>query len=588
MSRLKPLEIYNLLPKTNCGECGEETCMAFTYLLINHDSELEACKPILEPKHKKNYEKLKEMLTPPVRPVIFGEGEHEKRIGGEEVMRRHELAWFNPTVLAIDVDDEMEENELTQRVDLITHWSTFYIGQYLFLDAIAIKCVSGDPSKFAKAVATVVKYTDWPIILCSLDPACLKAGIKAAPGKKPLLYAATKDNWKEVGEIARSEKLPVVIVAPGDLDLLKSLAKSMHEAGVEEIALDPGTYWGEGLLEETVSNFTMLRRAAIEAGDAAVGWPLIGVPATIWIGKEGISEGERLATAFEETILAAVLMMRYADLLIVHSQELWTFLPLVILKRNIYTDPRIHPAIEPEVINIGTPDENSPVMLTTNFALTAYTVKSDLEQAKLNTYLVVMDTEGIGVESAAAGGQLNSSKVADTLQEFGMGDKVAHRALIIPGMASRFKGEIEDMSGWDVFVGPRDSGGIPNFLRDKYRASTGLSYVGDPGEDSPVFLTTNNVTSFFEVKRPLLDANTSAWILVVNTEGLDLESAVSEKKIDGAAIKKTMDESGADEQISKKELIIPPALESLKGDIESATKWKLKVVAPDKISEMVK
>ncbi|MHA1363095.1 MAG: (Fe-S)-binding protein, partial [Candidatus Freyarchaeota archaeon] len=201
MSRLKPLDIYNLLPKTNCKECGQDTCMA--------------------------YEKLKEMLTPPVRPVKFGEGEHEKTIGGEEVMRRHELTWFNPTVLAITVHDEMNENELTQQVDLITHWNTFYIGQNLYLDAIAIKCTSGNPDKFAKAVKTVTNYTDWPIILCSTDPQCLKAAIKAAKGKKPLLYAATKDNWKEIGEIARTEKLPLVVSAPGDLNLLKSLAKSL-------------------------------------------------------------------------------------------------------------------------------------------------------------------------------------------------------------------------------------------------------------------------------------------------------------------------------------------------------------------------
>ena len=219
MSRLKPLDIYNLLPKTNCKECGDDTCMAFAYKLINHEVELEVCKPILDPKNKKNYDKLKEILTPPVRAIKFGEGEHVKTIGGKEVMRRHELTWYNPTVLAIDVHDEMDESELVKRVDLITHWGTFYIGKTLMLDAIAIKCVSGDPNKFAKAVSTVVKNTDWPIILCSLKPECLKAGIKAAAGKKPLLYAATKDNWKEVGEIARSEKLPLVVAAPGDLDL---------------------------------------------------------------------------------------------------------------------------------------------------------------------------------------------------------------------------------------------------------------------------------------------------------------------------------------------------------------------------------
>ncbi|MGQ9720581.1 MAG: acetyl-CoA decarbonylase/synthase complex subunit gamma [Candidatus Jordarchaeum sp.] len=589
MSRLKPLDIYNLLPKTNCKECGEETCMAFTYLLISRDKELEDCKPLIkDPKYKPNYPKLKDLLTPPVRSVKFGVGEHAKTIGGEEVMRRHELTWFNPTVLAIDVDDDLEESELIKRVDLITHWNTFYIGQSLFLDAVAIKCVSGDPNKFAKAVSAVVKYTDNPIILCSLDPACLKAGVKAAVGKKPLLYAATKDNWKEVGEIARSEKLPVVIAAPGDLDLLKSLAKSMHTAGVEEIALDPGTYWGEGLLGDTINNFTMLRRAAIEAGDREVGWPLIGVPATIWIGKEGISEGEKLATAFQETILSAILTARYADLLIIHSTELWTFLPLVILKRNLYEDPRVHPSVDSELMAIGSPDQNSPVMVTTNFALTAYTVKSDLEQSKIDAWLVILDTEGIGVESAAAGGQFNASKISDSLEEFKVGDKVNHRALIIPGMGSRFKGEIEDLSGWDVYVGPKDSGAIGDFLKEKYRAATGLKYVGDPGKESPVFLTPNNIKAFYDVKKPLLDAKASAWLVVVDTEGLDFESALKEKKIDAAAVKKSMDEGGVDEQVSKKELIIPPALEALKGAIESATKWKAKVVAPDKISGMIK
>lgn len=562
--------------------------MAFVYLLINHEAEIEACKPILEPKYKQSYTKLKEILTPPVKAIKFGEGKNEKIIGGKEVLRRHELTWFNPTVLSIDVHDEMDEKELTKRVDLITHWGTFYIGQTLMLDAIAIKCVSGDPNKFANTVKTVVKNTDWPIILCSLNPNCLKAGIKAAAGKKPLLYAATKDNWKEVGEIARSEKLPVVVAAPGDLDQLKSLAKSLHEAGVEEIALDPGTFWGEGLLSDTVNNFTMLRRAAIEMDDKAVGWPLIGVPATIWIGKEGVSEGERLATAFQETILSALLTARYADLLIIHSTELWTFLSLVILKNNLYADPRVHPAVTPELMAVGTPDQDSPVMITTNFALTAYTVKSDLEQAKVNAWLVVMDTTGIGVESAAAGGQLNANSISDALEQFKVGEKVNHRALIIPGMAARFKGEIEDLSGWDVYVGPKDSGAISDFLKEKYRAVTGLKYVGDPGKDSPVILTSNNTKSFYEVKKPLLDAKASVWLLVVDTEGLNVASAVKEKKLDAAVVKKFMDEVGIDEQVSKKELIIPPAAESLKASIESATKWKVKVVASDKLAGTMK
>ncbi|MBS7252314.1 MAG: hypothetical protein KIH08_17255, partial [Candidatus Freyarchaeota archaeon] len=182
----------------------------------------------------------------------------------------------------------------------------------------------------------------------------------------------------------------------------------------------------------------------------------------------------------------------------------------------------------------------------------------------------------------------NANSISDALTEFKVAEKVNHRALIIPGMAARFKGEIEDLSGWDVYVGPKDSGAIGDFLRDKYRAPTGLKYVGDPGKESPVFLATNNIKSFYEIKKPLLDANASAWLLVVDTEGLDFETAVKEKKLDAEAIKKVMQEGGADEQITKKELVIPPAAESLKTSIESATKWKVKVLPPEKIPDLIK
>jgi len=49
-----------------------------------------------------------------------------------------------------------------------------------------------------------------------------------------------------------------------------------------------------------------------------------------------------------------------------------------------------------------------------------------------------------------------------------MEEKVKHRKLIIPGKAARLSGEIEDASGWEVMVGPRDSSDIPKFLKEKW------------------------------------------------------------------------------------------------------------------------
>jgi acetyl-CoA decarbonylase/synthase complex subunit gamma len=167
--------------------------------------------------------------------------------------------------------------------------------------------------------------------------------------------------------------------------------------------------------------------------------------------------------------LASLLIVRFADVLILHSVDGWSLLPNVILRQNIYTDPRKPVAVEPGLKVFGTPDENSPVMFTTNFALTYYTVASDIESAKINTYLVVVDTEGIAVDSAVAGRKLTSEKVADAIKASGIESKVKHRKLIIPGKAARLSGEIEELSGWQVLVGPRDSSDIPKFLQEKWQ-----------------------------------------------------------------------------------------------------------------------
>jgi len=164
-----------------------------------------------------------------------------------------------------------------------------------------------------------------------------------------------------------------------------------------------------------------------------------------------------------------MLLVRYADVLIMHGADGWTLLPNVVLRQNIYTDPRKPVAVEPGLKVLGTPDEDSPVFFTTNFALTYYTVASDIENSKTNAYLIVVDTEGMSVDSGVAGRKLTAEKVADAIKDTGIESKVKHRKLIIPGKASRISGEIEELSGWKVQVGPRDSSEIPKYIIDKWQ-----------------------------------------------------------------------------------------------------------------------
>jgi acetyl-CoA decarbonylase/synthase complex subunit gamma len=243
------------------------------------------------------------------------------------------------------------------------------------------------------------------------------------------------------------------------------LAKTLQDYGVEDLVLDPGTFSGDGLAD-TLNNLTMLRRAACKRGDELCGFPLMGVPMVAWMDKDQVPK--ELAK-WREAYTAAMLTVRFADVMIMHNIDGWALLPLTILRQNIYTDPRKPVAVEPGLKTYGAPDEKSPVMFTTNFALTFYTVAADIENAKVNGYLLVVDTEGIAVDSAVAGRKLTAEKVAEAIKASGVESKVTHRKLIIPGKAARLSGEIEELSGWQVLVGPRDSSDIPKFLQEKWQ-----------------------------------------------------------------------------------------------------------------------
>jgi acetyl-CoA decarbonylase/synthase complex subunit gamma len=287
----------------------------------------------------------------------------------------------------------------------------------------------------------------------------------AIPKARPLLYAATMENWKDMAEIAIMYNCPLAVAAPNNMDNLMTLAKTLQTYGVQDLVLDPGTFLNDGLAD-TLNNFTMLRRAATKMGEELAGLPLMGVPMATWIEK-GDTADELLK--WREAQTTGMLIVRYADIVVLHGNDGWALLPEVILRQNIYTDPRKPVAVAPGLKVLGTPDENSPVFFTSNFALTYYTVASDIESSKVNAYLVVVESEGSAIDSGVAGRKLTAEKVAEAIKTSGVEDKVKHRKLIIPGKASRISGEIEELSGWKVQVGPRDSSEIPKYLVDKWQ-----------------------------------------------------------------------------------------------------------------------
>ena len=461
---LSPIDVYVLLPKTNCKLCGEENCMAFATKIVNRVVGLELCPPLLEKQHASSLVKLQEMLRPAVKEIALGTGEGTVTIGGKLVMYRHQFAYFNPTAIAMDISDEASDEEIKQRITAVQSLFYDYIGQRLKLDMIALRCTSNDAKKFEAAARKISETTKLPMMLCSVNPDTMEAGLVAVGKARPLIYAATLGNWKEMAELALMYNCPLAVSAPGDLDMLASLSATLLEYGVEDLVLDPGTFPGKGV-GQTLDNFTMLRRAACEEGNKTLAFPLIGTPISVWSQTGRSAEEAR----WEESCLMSMLITRYADLLVVHSADGWLVLPNLVLRQNLYTDPRKPVSVDPALKAFGTTDQNSPLLCTTNFALTYYTVASDIEAAGVSCYMLVIDTEGISVESAVAGRKLTADKVAESIKTFKASEKVNHKTLVIPGRAARLSGEIEEATGWTVLVGPMDSSGIPKFLQEKWK-----------------------------------------------------------------------------------------------------------------------
>lgn len=460
---LSPIEIYQKLPRTNCKECGEANCMAFAAKLVNREALLDECSPLLAPEYKEKFDELWNLLKPAVKAIEVGVGDKKVTLGGEYVLYRHEFTYFHEPAIAVHVSDEMTDEEFELRINVLNDFIYEYIGMELTLDMLAITGTSEDPDKFALSVKKASELTTKPLILCNHDPIAMRKALEEVADKRPLIHGATATNWKDMADLSLEFDCPIVAYAPQDRNTLKSIIHTLEEYGINDIVMDPGTE-PNTYQSANIENFTILRWQSINEEEEHLGYPLLSAPMAAWATEAE----DPLINEWNEAALAALCITRFADALIVHGISGWALLPQVILRSNIYTDPRKPVSVEPELEALGDPDEMSPVLLTTNFALTYYTVASDIESAKLDCYLLVVDSEGMSVESAVAGRKMTADTVAEALANYKVGDKVSHRHIVIPGRAARLSGEIRELTGWSVSVGPMDSSGISKYVDEKW------------------------------------------------------------------------------------------------------------------------
>ncbi len=446
---LSGLEIFKLLPKTNCGDCGRPTCLAFAMALAQKKASLEECPHVGE----EAQEALGAASAPPIKLVTIGTGDRALSIGEENVMFRHDEKFYHPPGVAVTVSDSLEAPALQQRLAAINDLRFHRVGTDIQVDLVEVKNDSGDPSRFAQAVAAAASATDLHLMLTSDSVDALKAALTdEVRARRPLLCEANPENWEAVAALATEAKCPVGVQADG-LEGLAELTEKLKGAGVSELVLD---VTAESPLD-ILQNLTQVRRLALKRTFRPLGFPtMVRAPA---------------GDAHNEVLWASTFVAKYAGIVCIQCFQKAQILPILTGRENIYTDPQKPVQVEPGIYPINEPGPDAPLMFTTNFSLTYYSVEGEVEASRVPAHILAIDTEGLSVLTAYSGDKLNEKVVNEALQKFKAADVVSHHKLIIPGHVAVLSGKLEEETGWEILVGPKEASQLPNYLTTQWKAS---------------------------------------------------------------------------------------------------------------------
>jgi len=442
---LTGIQIFKLLPQTNCKECGAPTCLAFAMNLASGKAELDACPYVSDEAR----EQLAEASAPPILPVKIGKGVRARTVGGETVLYRHEKTFYNPTALAAKVPSDIADADLEQKLKV---WNAFQferVGFNLRPELILVDDVNGDKDAFAKVAKTIAEKSEFNLILKSDNIDVIKAGVEVSKFKRPLLYGATRDNLDDFAAVAKENDLPLTV--KGDsVEALPEMTDKLRNEGLKQVVIDSGSRDIKQAFEDQVA----IRRAALKAGNRSLGYPTITFPC------------EMASNVDMETLIASMFVAKYGAIVVMSDFTSESLFPLLLERLNIFTDPQRPMTVVEGIYPIGNADENSPVLITTNFALTYFIVSGEIEGSKVPAWLLIKDTEGLSVLTAWAAGKFAGDDVGMFVKKSGIADKVKNKELIIPGYAAAIAGEIEEeLPEWTITVGPREAAHLPAFLK---------------------------------------------------------------------------------------------------------------------------
>jgi acetyl-CoA decarbonylase/synthase complex subunit gamma len=441
---LTGLEIYKHLPKTNCKDCGFPTCLAFAMKMATKQVSLDKCPHVTA----QGKAALESASRPPIQLVVIGTGDAEVKVGNETQLYRHEEKFHRPTAVAVRISDTLDDSALATRAEAVGKLAFERVGARIRVNLVAVDNASRDAARFEKAARLAAEKSGLACVLMSADAECLRRAAAALSGQRPLLYISDPSQAEAAARLAKDENCPLAIRGEG-LDALADLTSKINSMDVEQIVLDPGTR----SLKATLEALTKIRRLSLK------NFRPLGYPALAF------------TTATDPTmqaVEASTLVAKYAGIVVTDACEKWQLLPVLTTRQDIYTDPQKPVAVEPKLYTVGEPGTDAPVLVTTNFSLSYYSVEGEVEASRIPAYIVSVDTEGTSVLTAWASDKFNADAITKALKKSEVEQKVAHRKLVIPGFVAVLSAGIEDESGWSVLIGPKEASGISSYLKKQW------------------------------------------------------------------------------------------------------------------------
>jgi len=445
---LKGLDIYKLLPKENCKECGLPTCLAFAMKVAAGQTGLDACPRL----SAEALAELGEASAPPQRLVKIGPEGHVLEIGQETVLFRHDERFHHPTGIALQMTDAGDADAVAAACDSFKALRFTRVGETIAPDLVALVNESGTADGMVAAATIVHELLGTPMVLISPNAEALSA-VATGPlaGQRPLLYCSGEVTVDQLAELAEATSCPICVA--GEIDAVAEAVKALSDKGVKDVVISPGPLPAA----ETLTFLTQTRRAALTKKFRPLGCPVLAIAC----------DDDRPAAALD----ACAYLAKYAGIVVTNAWDPHLVVPILTTRQNIYTDPQKPVQVEPKLYEIGEVTSESPLLVTTNFSLSYYAVESEVEASRVPCRILAVDTEGTSVLTAWAADKFNAETIAAALSGSGAAEQVPHHHAVIPGLVAVLSASLAEESGWQVQVGPKDASAIGPYLKNEWKVA---------------------------------------------------------------------------------------------------------------------